>query len=118
MDSPPVQKEPAGHTWHAVAPGPLKVPLGQMEQLVASVPLLYHPASQYMHWVVFVTTSVTFALPAGQEEAVPATTQIVAPGGEPRASGQGWQSAAAEIPGTALKVFAGQGVGRVELRGQ
>jgi hypothetical protein len=89
MDSPPVQKEPAGHTWHAVAPGPLKEPLAQREQLDASVTLLYHPASQGVHWVVFVARSVTFALPALQEEPVPATTQIVAPGAEARAPGQG-----------------------------
>jgi hypothetical protein len=94
------------------------VPAPQGVQFVASVALLYVPASQISQAVTFVWGSVAILKPSLQEEPTPATKHLSEPGGDTKVPLQGRQSPMDELPKFGLWVFAGHGVSRVELEGQ
>jgi hypothetical protein len=87
-------------------------------QFVASVVSLNVPAAQYTQAVTFAWRSVTFLVPALQEEPTPAEMHLSEPGPDTSLSPQGRQSSMDELPKFEFLVFAGHGVCREELEGQ
>jgi hypothetical protein len=94
------------------------VPAPQGVQFVASVASLNVPAAQLSQAVTFAWGSVTFLVPAVQEEPAPAETHLSEPGPDTSLSPQGRQSSMDELPKFEFLVLAGQGVCREELEGQ